>query len=574
MTSGQESTRRGPHSNVGQDVAFVSSVVLLSASPYIWRVGFYSDQWNWLAHLGLSSDQTFAGLLRSMYRPSNVMRPVEALHFTSLYWLFGMQPLGYQMANSLALALIVALFYLAMRGLGMPRVLALALPTTFGLLPHYSTVRFWSFATPLSMALYFVSLNADFKLLRAEGSKRIIWRFVGLAALLGSALSYELMLPFFLLNPLIVMARESAPQHAPQRSSRQLRKQALMFLPNLLVLAVLTAYKTLTTIRLGDEPFLEQTLRIARHAVATDVGEFAVGLNFRRAIEVEYGELVVGLPGKLLALLREGPDLSTLVLAVFLGGLIFWYLDRATELYRGAFPPARRWLQLIAAGTLLFILGYAIFLTNDAVGFTAVGQINRTAMASSLGVAFSITGAVGWLSALLPAKLWRQRFFASLVAAYCVANFLVVEAIAGYWVESARQQRVILTDIQQHFPTLPAGATFLLDGVCPYVGPVPVFEHQWDLMAALQLIYREPALQAAVVTPRLRLEDESLSSETYGFEDRYPYGSILIYDFRRKQADWLTSRARASQYFAQFNPDHSSGCPRGLPGFGGRILGG
>jgi hypothetical protein len=556
-----------------QDALFLSLVVLLSIAPYVRELGFYSDQWLWLAALAAAPDRSFGGLFQSINYPHSVMRPVEVLQFTSLYWLFGRQPLGYHLVNSLTLVLVVVLFYLALRQLGMPRVLALAVPAIYGLLPHYSTVRFWSFATPLSIALYFLSLNADLRLLQTAGTRRVVWRLIGLFGLLGSTLAKELALPLFFLNPLLVLARQHSLRRRFERKRPFPINPAFLILPSVLALAVVIAFKALTTTRLITEPLLERTLRIARHAIALDIPYFEGGLNIQRAVVVAYGELGVDLPAAVQTALQVNTGPWTLGLAVTLGISIYWYLVRRATRPDDGLPSGSGMLSLIVAGIVLFVLGYAIFLTNESVGFTAAGQNNRSAMAAAIGVSFTVTGAVGLLSGLPPVDQWKRRAFALLVTAYCVAGFTVVTAIGRFWVESSAQQQVILADIQQRFPTLPAGTTFLLDGVCPYAGPAPVFEHQWDLRAALQLTYGDYTLRGDVVTPRLRIEERWLASSTYGEEEQHPYGEILVYDYRRKQASWLTSREAADQYFRSHNPDHTSGCPEGHPGFGVSVFG-
>ena len=93
------------------------------------------------------------------------MRPVQFLYLAALYKAFGTDPLGYHVVNTLVLAAGAVLFYLVLRRLGLSRVLALAVPLVYALLPHYSTNKLWmaAFQIGLSMTLYFLSLYADLR---------------------------------------------------------------------------------------------------------------------------------------------------------------------------------------------------------------------------------------------------------------------------------------------------------------------------------------------------------------------------------------------------------------------------
>jgi len=98
--------------------------------------------------------------------PDTVARPVQAIHLAILYRVFGLTPLGYHLVNTLTFCLGVCVFYLALRELTGRRVTSLSTITLFGLLPHYSTDRFWyaTFNGNISMVFLFFK-----PLLQCEG---------------------------------------------------------------------------------------------------------------------------------------------------------------------------------------------------------------------------------------------------------------------------------------------------------------------------------------------------------------------------------------------------------------------
>ena len=137
------------------------------------------------------------------------------------------------------------------------------------------------------------------------------------------------------------------------------------------------------------------------------------------------------------------------------------------------------------------------------------------------------------------------------------------------------RQQVVLADIERQFPRLDAGTRFILDGVCPYVGPAVVFESDWDLQGALRMLYRDDTLGANVVTPSLALNESGLTSTLYGYESRYPYGErLLVYHFDRKMVYPLTDLEDACQYFQTVNLGSGTACPPGEPGYGVAVLAG
>jgi hypothetical protein len=554
-----------------RDCLFLSLIMVLSAGLYVRGLGFYSDHWEWLASLSLSVDQSFAGLYESINYPHSRMRPVEVLHFAGLYWLFGTEPGGYHLTNVFMHTSIVVLSYLVLSALGMRRVVALAVPVIYGLLPHYSTDRFWSFATNLSVALYFLSLYCDLRVLRARLVPLVGWRLLGVFSLLGSTLGKEVILPLFFLNPLLVWFRERQLCGSPRDQGPTRASLALLILPNLLVLLSVITFKVLTTTRLGNEPLIDRTVRIARRAVALDPGAYEGGLNVKRAIEVNYGELGVDLPRVAWSILQDHPDRRVVALGVVVGVLVFGYLYRVVSASRIGLPSPGAMLRLSGMGLIVFGLGYAIFLTNDNLVLTTTGQNNRNSIAAAIGVACSFVGVVGWFSTRVPSEPWRNRIFCLVVALVCATGFLMVNTLASFWVRAAHEQHLILADVRERFPTLPSGTTLVLDGLCPYVGPAPVFEHQWDFKGALHLGYRDVTLRGDVVTPRLVVGDQWLSSRTYDEEERYPYGDILVYHLGLRTNHRLTDSETARAYFQTFNLDRSSGCPMGQEGNGVRL---
>jgi hypothetical protein len=175
-----------------------------------------------------------------------------------------------------------------------------------------------------------------------------------------------------------------------------------------------------------------------------------------------------------------------------------------------------------------------------------------------------LVGGLGWVSTLLPSYSLRRISFCVLVALLCVSGFLINNTLASFWVAASRQQQEILTDIRDHVPTLPAGSTLILDGTCSYIGPGIVFESAWDLRGALRIIYGDASLQADVVSPRLTIGEQGLSTYIYNpayYTKNYPYHEkLVLYNFGRKEIYQLNDAATAQHYFQTSSQNHGNVC--------------
>ena len=544
------------------DAALLAVVVLLSTTPYLAGMGFYSDDWDFLSQFALRGDQSLRGVLHNV--AGN--RPAQSAYLYLLYWAFGLQPLGHHLVNAGVLALTVVLLYLVLRELRQPRLFALAAAAVYGLLPHYSADRFWyvAFQAPLSIALYLTSLYAD---LRARRGRPLPWKALAVASLVVSVLLYEVAVPLFLLNAVIVW-REGRRARV---GGRDATRSWLEPLATIAALALVVAYKAANTTRIGNRGGWAAHFRdIARRAVDPQHSWLLdYGFNVRSALTVNFGHHGVLLPREAWRALTRHAAPSVAIVAAAIGALLFWYLRRLPALDW----TRRRLLAAVAAGAALFWLGYSIFLTNFNVTYSPTGFANRTAIAAALGVALVYAGGAGLAASLLPARL-RHAGFCAAIALLCAAGSAVVGAVGGYWQAAFATQRAVVADIARALPSPPApGSALLLDGVCSYHGPAPIFESSWDLAGALALQYRRRGVRADVVSHLTRIDDDSLRLWHYGASHAYPYSPrTLVYRLGSGEAVPLSSAAAARAYFDRVNPDRTSGCPWFVTGHGTSIL--
>src|SRR5689334_19853191 len=89
-----------------------------SSIPYVSTVGFYSDDWSFLAALRNLNHLDFASRYAALAQNTNLaVRPTQILQMLLLYATFGTDPLPYQLVTTAFLVAAAVLMYLALRQL-------------------------------------------------------------------------------------------------------------------------------------------------------------------------------------------------------------------------------------------------------------------------------------------------------------------------------------------------------------------------------------------------------------------------------------------------------------------------
>ncbi|HVT01655.1 MAG TPA: glycosyltransferase family 2 protein [Patescibacteria group bacterium] len=535
------------------DYVFLTLVVIISSVLYLNKIRFYSDDWSFLGNFSLSHDQSLWGLIQTATTPNTLMRPVQNFYEALLYWSFGTSPLGYQIVNLSIFVGIVIFFYTVLRQLKIPRILSVAIPLVYVLLPNYSTDRFW-FAVHqanLSVLFYFISLFAALKSVSRFTMRKTLWKVISLLTLLLSVLSYEVAIPLFLVNLFILWN----PYNLFLRIVYGKRKSNLVFISVIGIFLLYTLiFKAVTTKRLTGGIDIDYIIHVLTAAFHVNYVSWFVNLPY------VWGEIISS---------NTDPILLALTGVIYL--FIFYHLYTIASDPDFKFPTLSAMKTLTFASFPVFFLGYVIFFTNNQVGFSPTGVENRVAIAASIGVAMTFVGLAGWLSKIFLPEKAAKVMFCIILSLICAGSFLTVNTIASFWADAGTKSDKILADIHKEFPKVDNQSTILLDGVCPYVGPAPVFEADWDLKGALETYYLKP-MNADIVTPRMKVRDNSISTTIYTFTTSYPYKNMYIYNYKTKQIYKINNSDEAHQYFNTYNKDLNNGCPNAEAGKGVAIF--
>jgi hypothetical protein len=535
-----------------RDAAVIAAVVVVSFAPYVTRLAFASDDWAFLGSLHSFGDFSNVGRSAAFdFHDHLLQRPTQAAMMWLLYHSFGVHPVGYHLVNGVVLIAMAVSLYLLVVELGAPRPIGVAAAVVFVLLPTYSTDRFWfaAFGYPVTLAAYFFGSYASVRALHAwsRDERRLAWKCAAVGGMLVSGLGYEIVLPLFAANVVVLGV-------AAWRASRRPTAVASFLMPEVFALFGIVAFKIATAAQTGvPGNYPRYVLWLLTGALLTNV--VAYGVRLPEAIRWSMARA----------------DAGALVAAGVVGVVVVWYLLRelrTTPL--GSWGPGR-FGRMTLAGIATFCLGYSIFLATARIEFTATGIGNRVSIAAAVGVALAAVGVFGMsATAAFRRERHRSHAFAVLVALTCAVGVLITNALALDWIAAERRQRNVLSAIRRDVGS-PGDTALILDGVCPYVGAGIVFESNWDLAGALEVAFDDPRSRADVTTSVFRVGPDAVTTVLYGTHHaRYAYADgVEVYDARSHEVSDLRDAQAALTWYEARTP---LACPPGWPGTGTPIL--
>jgi len=530
------------------DAPCLALITLLPLAPYLWNLGFYSDDWGLIVALEAAARTGNFADYFAVFGP----RPVHALLTLGLYELFGLDPRGYHFAIAGLVVAAVVLFYLLLRRLDAGQVQAFVAAAVLAVLPQLSTIKLWmaAAAVPLAMVLMLVSLHCQLSFARNRGWP---WAAAALVTALASIAAYELFAPL-----IAAFAAWLAIRHSGSRNRRAWTAVAITAV--VLLLAAVVAVKLLATDRVGSVMDPERYAKGLRQLLRWDYDWRSEGsLNVRAALEVHLLETVAGWWKN--AIGQGTQDWAARGFALAAAGLTYWRVRESRPGHGQDMPP----LRLFALGLAAFVLGHAVFLVVPQILFSPAGVANRVLVAAAIGVAIMAAALLALLARAFGE--WGRTMLATSTAAIVLLGSLRTSEIAAHWVEADRIQTTMLASARTDLRALPPGSTVIFDGICPYHGPAAVFETEWDVGPALTLSLGRP-LTGNVVTDRMRAEPQGLATSIYLAPSSYPYGANLyLYHAAARRLFLLNHYEAARSYFAA-RERFTAPCPKSYPGHG------
>jgi hypothetical protein len=515
----------------------LAAVVLVQQLVLASKLGFYSDDWEFLWLFRTASGRSPYDFFQTVYnaQPWTRVRPVQLWYLSLSYSAFGQSPLGYHAVNLAFFAAAVVVLYLALSRLGLPDKVCASIPLVYSVLPHYSADRFWIAAAQANIAMsgLFLNLYAGLRALSGgSSSSRMLWTLLSVGALLLSGLAYEVSLPLFLINAAVFWNRSR-----PTGGRGLLISTALSF--TAVIVFKLTSDRarlyTPLPIHLTNLLIYSTKVNLIGHVLFLPVMLWQIATRYPTVLGFGTALVVVGITSA--GILRQNSGEAQL--------------------------SSKAWQRLLLLGAIIYVLGYAVFFTNEQVGYSLTGPLNRTAIAAALGLAMMIVAGAG----MLP----RGKHFVAVISTVCFCGVLLNTTLGCMWCAAANRQQQVLAAIHRQLPALPSNTTILVAGVCPYIGPGIVFESSLDLGSALRLLYGDPTLGGNVVSPDLKADSDGLYRDMYGERYRHSYSQNLIaFDYESGRVSHLVDEGSSRKYLLDATRRHV--CPQSELGKGEQVF--
>lgn len=529
---------------VALDCAVLALVVLISAVPYTCGLGFYFDDWSFLAALAFPPSQSLIGSFQSMYALGGglEMRPVQILYWAMDSRLFGLHPLGYHALNTALLTAAIAIFYLTLSEARVPRLTAFGIALIYGMAPHYNADRFWiaNSEVNLSLGLAYLAVLAGLKGSDPDRRNRLRWQAVCVVSLLAALLAYEAALPVLALMPVAIWWRRRIA-HGSQAGVSAACGSVPWFIGSIAAAVLaLVAFKFFAQTKIHFRfQFLSHLPAVIAHVIS-------------ETIRFNFGPFGFELPRLMATVCRgPGPTSMTLAAAGALGVLSFTYLGRIAR--EGCPPPGRReCIALMILAPFVFWGANIFFLHDVEWKFALNGTQNRVYALAAIAPAMTAVGLVGLL-ATVPRDARLERYvFSSLIAGLCLCSSLILGTLAQSWQSAYRDEVAILSQIQRAIPNPPPSGTIILDGSCAGLGyfESAFFDDSMDFSGALRLRYGRGDIGGDVVRCGLTIGLRAISIPSGGEASAYQYGGGLIaYDVADHKAYLLYDAVAARGYF-------------------------
>jgi hypothetical protein len=534
-----------PKGQVTTDALCLAAITAVSALTYLPHLGFYSDDWNNLARFSAAPHTSLGALLAE-----SASRPVQGLYFGLLFKLFGLDPLGYHIVNTVLLSVSIGLLYLLLVRLRFGRVQAFATSLIFAMLPQLSTVRVWNAASQvtLSLALTLVCLHCQLSFAR---SGNLRWLAGGIAAAILSIGAYEIFAPLIAGFALALIVEASWRSRTANGGVGRRPASAGILLVVLMLLALVS--KLALSERAGHIADPRRYLLGLRQLVRLDYDwRFDSGLNIIATPSAYFLAPIRGWSTGASALFSGQPRLEVAVTAILIAALGWWRLASAKQGSETGAPQ-----RLLLTGIATFLLGNATFLIVPAVVFTSTGMDNRVQIAAAIGVAMIFASLLGLAVRVVP-QHHQGVIFSTVVLVVTASAYVRLSSIEAYWAQAPAIQQRVFSAARADLGTVPANSTVILDGVCPYFGPAVVLETSWDVGGALTLALGR-SLKGDAVSPRMSPTASGLQTSFYKEPRFYPYGPMLfIYNPVKRQLTRVTDAATAVRYF---RTRRSAACP-------------
>ncbi len=506
-------------------LAILITIHLISFGSYYKKTGFYLDDWLMLRQLTFGPQSYFEMIYKYLTTdPRVLIRPLEALHFGTVFYFSGCEPWGWRLSNLVMEIASCFLLFLAAARICGSRALAFTAAVIFALFPVHDSTHYWAVGScvTLSLMLYLVSLWATLKAI--DSSKKAAWLAIAYAAFALSIYGYEPFLPFAALN---VVAYTAAGKRSDSIFAK-LQTLVVHSVPYALIIASLLVYQRYLV------PAISKP---ALHKIHLDAGLMA-NVVWQGLYNISPFATTPFIQGHVNNFLQnDGLGSGTIarlvaLFAVISGGLLLAALSdrRSADGQQGGNAQAKGAQLLTALGALAAVFSYTIFGLNPEYAPTLTTILNRINTGGALGYSLIMAGLTGFLISL--GRKWttaRALAVYALVGVAAVVFTMVNWNLGKTWEISWAVQKRTFDALRARKAEFAATDSIILLNCPRYVNCAPVFDGTWDFEQMLRIALGRTDINGGVVSERMRLSRDAVQDVTFGFVcAEYPLSGLML----------------------------------------------
>ncbi len=519
-------------------------IQLLCFWPIVTHVGFYLDDWATLSYLHFApKDGGYLGLLHHYFTSDSrvLIRPIEVLHFGTIYFLSGEKPLLYHVVNLVFEAASSLLFYGVVVRLTGRTSLAFIAALFLLLYPSHDSTHYWMICSSvaLSLALYLGSLQSSLQAadlyLAGDKNASYLYQTLGLVLFFVSLLNYETFLPLASINVLAVLAVAYRQQGDWRKSLAPalitmafFAVAAVLFVIFLKVIVPMLGHGYAHAIKLDPQVMCSTIVRGLALNAPNEALPFFLSQAQAAAAALSSSEII-----RLVALIAVASGA-----AFFLIGTDKKLSDiqaiQALEPLQPLQPLLSRQplrpLDLALLGLFTIFISYTIFgLSPDYMPIYTT-LVNRVNTGASLGVVLVLVALMQWLGQIISK---RHALFAATLTVAAAAGVLLFSladwGLAKPWIVSWTTQQQVRDSLAQIKGKIDPTASLLLISCPTYVMWAPVFDGVWDFQNLARITLDQPNFNANVVSGRLSVTPTAIKDVSYGYEcGSYKFDKLFL----------------------------------------------
>lgn len=517
------SDRKGWTAFCEQKPVIVSFVVLAIIIGVEWinfgaayrRTGFYLDDWLMLRQLSFGPQNYFELVYKYLTTdPRVIIRPIEALHFGSVFYFSGTDPLGWRLSNLVMEVASTFLIYLIVARLAVSRLAGFIAAMFFLTYPVHDSSHYWAVCSCVSLSLttYLGSLWAT---LKAVGSRhKAGWLLSSYAMFALSIYGYEPFLPLCALNVVAYVMLTG-----------DLKK--LLLSARSLVLHSLPYAGLVASLLLYQRYVVPMIMKAALHKIHFDPGLIVstIGEGLRVVSPVATVPYISSHVSDFVR--TEGFSSGVLIR---LGVLVALIIAGALITVPGSVHKRRPAVTLIILGFFTAVMSYSIFGLNPEYTPTLITLVNRINTGAAFGLSIIVSGVFVFFLANNTKHLKVKLLSSSLVLSSLVVLFTLANwGLAKPWEISWSVQNRTFEALRARKKEFEKIESVVLMNCPRYVNASPVFDGTWDFEEALHLALGRSDIKGGVVSERMAVGSDFVQDIALGFAcAEYPFKNFVL----------------------------------------------